>query len=111
MSASCLSAPEVQLYAPRASRFENVGIDGAHRQQLARGYSSGVEIWRARRFILLFSLHSMTLWRKRHALPVLALVLPEVQHLERFAVWDVEQAFARDVDRPAAQVTADPTPS
>ena len=45
---------------------------------------------------------------ERHALPVLALVLAEVQHLERLAAVDAEQPLAGDVDAPASQVTADP---
>ena len=43
-----------------------------------------------------------------HALPVLALVLAEVQHLEGLAVLDAEQPLAGDVDRPAAEVATDP---
>jgi hypothetical protein len=43
-----------------------------------------------------------------HPLPVLALVLAEVEDLEGLAVRDAEQALAGGVDREAAEVAADP---
>jgi len=52
---------------------------------------------------------SVLLSAKSNPLPVLALVLSEVQHLERLAVFDAEQPLAGNVDTPAAEVTADPT--
>src|SRR5690606_73641 len=45
---------------------------------------------------------------KCHALPVLAFVLAEVQHLEGLAALDTEQALARNVDAPPAEVASDP---
>ena len=47
--------------------------------------------------------------REGDALPILALILAEVQDLEGLAVLDTEQALTGGVDSPAAQVAADPS--
>ena len=46
-----------------------------------------------------------------HALPVLPLVLAEIQNIEGLAVLDAEQSLTGDVDAPAAEVAADPATS
>src|SRR5579862_1790541 len=44
-----------------------------------------------------------------HALPVLPLVLPQVENLERFASLNAQKALASSMNTEAAQVTANPT--
>jgi hypothetical protein len=56
----------------------------------------------------LLSNRLISLIAEGHALPVLALILAEVEHLEGLAVLDAEQPLAGNVDTPTAQVAANP---